>query len=62
MENINYKLKIILVQVCLEVKIYLIGKKSIVLRTTNAFGGENSILATLYIVFGAISILISIGF
>jgi len=38
------------------------GKKSIVFRTTNAFGGENSILATLYIVFGAISILISIGF
>ena len=38
------------------------GKKGIVLSTANSFGGQNFILSSLYIVFGCISMLISILF
>jgi hypothetical protein len=38
------------------------GKKSFVLSTTNALGGQNYFLATCYLVVGALSVLSSIVF
>ena len=41
---------------------YYNGNKKIILSTTNKFGGKNEFLAICYIVVGAISLLLGIGF
>lgn len=38
------------------------GKKTIVLSTTNAFGGKNTFLAVAYLVVGSVCMLIAIAF